>query len=92
MADLVGQLLDGGFDGLICMRSGNVAEQDIAKYKAAGAHCAFGKDVSMKQMIEEVMLQYVRRDRRRRSRGGSSGWAWSQYQGSSSEQYLLYDV
>ena len=48
------------FAGLICIRSGNNALPDLAKYQDAGAHCAFGKDVSMRQMIDDIKVAYVR--------------------------------
>ena len=41
------------------MRSGNVAEHDETNYAAAGAHCIFGKDVLMRQMIEDIKKAYV---------------------------------
>ena len=58
--DLVAQLVEGEFQGLICMRSANVAKHDRTKYAQAGAHCTFGKDVLMKQMVQEMKAAYVR--------------------------------
>ena len=59
--DLVRQLVARGFAGLICMRSANMTEEDVALYRAAGAHCTFGKDGLVKDMILAMKLQYVRR-------------------------------
>ena len=58
--DIIRQLLEREFKGLICVYSGNVAAADIAMYRAAGAHCVFGKDDSMKQIIEDIQIAYVR--------------------------------
>ena len=58
--DIIEHLLRKGYKGLICVRSGNVAVTDLANYEEAGAHCAFGKDVSMRQMIEEIKVAYTR--------------------------------
>ena len=58
--DLVARLVAGGFRGLICMRSGNVAAGDRAQYHAAGAHCVFGKDAGMAQVAEQLKAAYVR--------------------------------
>jgi signal transduction histidine kinase len=58
--DIVRELVDKGYKGLICIRSGNVAEADLAAYEAAGAHCAFGKDVPMKQLIDDMKVAYTR--------------------------------
>ena len=56
--DIVAKLLQGGFQGLICMRSGNTADDDVSKYRTAGAHCVFGKDIPMKQMIARMKEAY----------------------------------
>ena len=58
--DIVEELLECGYKGLICIRSGNVAVEDLAKYDVAGAHCAFGKDVAMKKVIEDMKVAYTR--------------------------------
>ena len=58
--EIARQLVAGGFEGLICIRSGNMAVADLIEYQRAGAHCAFGKDVSMKQVIEDIKVAYVR--------------------------------
>ena len=58
--DIVEELLEQGYKGLICIRSGNVAEEDLAKYDTAGAHCAFGKDVAMRKVIEDMKVAYTR--------------------------------
>ena len=69
--DVVETLVAKGFAGLICMRSANNASEDAAMYRAAGAHCVFGKEVAMKQMIEEIKGLYVRTIIEPRLSGGS---------------------
>ena len=59
--DLVAELVAKRFGGLICMRSANVADKDVRAYKAAGAHCVFGKDVLMKDMIQQMKCEYLQR-------------------------------
>ena len=58
--NIVSQLLKNNYAGLICIRSGSVAEQDLMKYANAGAHCVFGKDMPVKEMILELKAAYVR--------------------------------
>ena len=58
--DLVAELLQANFAGLICIRSANVAEHDLARYAAAGAHCMFGKDMLMREMLKQMKAAYVR--------------------------------
>ena len=58
--DLVKELLEKGFKGLICMRSGNNADDDRKKYFAAGAHCSFGKDESLSRIAKAMKQSYVR--------------------------------
>ena len=58
--DLVRELREKRFQGLLCTRSANVAPEDRAKYMEAGVHCIFGKDVGMRDMIAEMQIAYVR--------------------------------
>ena len=58
--ELIPQLLARGFAGFICMRSGNVSSDDVAMYLEAGAHCVFGKEIPLKQMIDDMKVAYVR--------------------------------
>ena len=57
--DLVRQLVAQQFTGLICMRSGNAAAEDVAFYSRCGAHCVFGKDVPLRRMINELKAAYL---------------------------------
>ena len=59
--DLVRELFKKGFQGLLCVRSANVAPEDQTKYTEAGVHCIFGKDVGMREMITEMQIAYVQR-------------------------------
>ena len=56
--DLVVELTEQRFQGLICMRSANVSDEDIQLYMAAGAHCVFGKEMLMKNMVEQMKQAY----------------------------------
>ena len=58
--ELIPQLLARSFAGFICMRSGNVSSDDVAMYLEAGAHCVFGKEIPLKQMIDDMKVAYVR--------------------------------
>ena len=58
--DLVRELREKRFRGLLCARSANVAPEDRAKYIEAGVHCIFGKDLAMRDMIAEMQIAYVR--------------------------------
>eukprot|EP00667_Euglena_gracilis_P004969 EG_transcript_4998 len=57
--DLVRQLRTRGFPGLICVRSANDGEADCERYRRAGAHCCFGKDVVGSMMMEQLKSAYV---------------------------------
>ena len=59
--DIAAKLVGANFQGMICIRSANMAEHDENKYLTAGAHCMFGKDVPMKQMIKELRQAYMTR-------------------------------
>eukprot|EP00667_Euglena_gracilis_P021259 EG_transcript_23241 len=45
--DLLRQLRDGGFPGLLCMRSANATPLDVALYHRSGAQCVFARAVSI---------------------------------------------
>ena len=63
-SDIVADLRAQGYRGLVCMRSGNTADEDVALYQAAGAQCVFGKEVSMKRMIARMKVAYNEHCRR----------------------------
>ena len=52
--DLVAELIERGFQGLICIRSANATDEDARMYKEAGAHCVFGKDTPVSQVILQM--------------------------------------
>eukprot|EP00667_Euglena_gracilis_P016050 EG_transcript_16746 len=60
--DLVAQLLDLGFRGLICVRSANDSPEDRRWYTHCGAHCVFGKDMLGRRMVE-LKIAYVQLQR-----------------------------
>ena len=57
--DLIQRLLARQFRGLVCVRSGNAAAEDVAFYRQCGAHCVFGKDVPLRRMIGELKAVYL---------------------------------
>eukprot|EP00668_Euglena_longa_P010449 GGOE01012656.1.p1 GENE.GGOE01012656.1~~GGOE01012656.1.p1 ORF type:complete len:429 (-),score=103.92 GGOE01012656.1:633-1919(-) len=58
--DLVHQLREKGFDGLVCIRSANDSVEDREWFRREGAHCCFGKDQLGSQMMGELKSAYVR--------------------------------
>ena len=58
--ELVKQFLEARYRGLICIRSANDEDDDREEYTAAGAHCVFGKDITIKKMAREMKVAYVR--------------------------------
>jgi hypothetical protein len=58
--DIAHDLLASGYRGLLCVRSGNVAEEDLWLYFTAGAHGVFGKDEVMRDMMMRIKALYVR--------------------------------
>eukprot|EP00667_Euglena_gracilis_P005338 EG_transcript_5374 len=58
--DLLQQLVNNGYTGLICIRSANVAADNHQEYIEMGAHCAIGKDVSPKELVGVVCRAYAR--------------------------------
>eukprot|EP00668_Euglena_longa_P010637 GGOE01012882.1.p1 GENE.GGOE01012882.1~~GGOE01012882.1.p1 ORF type:complete len:677 (-),score=154.84 GGOE01012882.1:1081-3111(-) len=57
--DLVVQLLQEGFAGLICLRSANCEEEDVQTYKQSGAHSVIGKDVSGCEFVAMLKSAYL---------------------------------
>eukprot|EP00667_Euglena_gracilis_P004097 EG_transcript_4111 len=57
--DLVRQLCQSGFAGLVCVRSADDGAEDHAEFHRAGAHCCFGKDVLGWQLMEDLKAAYV---------------------------------
>eukprot|EP00667_Euglena_gracilis_P004116 EG_transcript_4133 len=58
--DLVEQLHQSDFPGLICIRSANDGPEDRAGYARSGAHCSFGKDVPGAVLMAELGAAYQR--------------------------------
>ena len=52
--DLVAELIAKRSDALFCIRSGNTSAADREVYSCAGAHCALGKELPMKQMFSQI--------------------------------------
>ena len=50
--DLVEQLVEQGFKGLLCIRSANSSDADEQMYRQKGAHCVLGKDLRGSEMVE----------------------------------------
>eukprot|EP00667_Euglena_gracilis_P010698 EG_transcript_10894 len=57
--DLVVRLLQGGFRGLICLRSANCEEEDVLAYHRSGAHFVVGKDVSGREFVKKLKVAYL---------------------------------
>ena len=62
--ELVESLKADGFTGLMCIRSGNTSDTDIATYKASGCHCVVGKDVPISEAIATIKAAYLQLDPR----------------------------
>eukprot|EP00668_Euglena_longa_P047468 GGOE01063336.1.p1 GENE.GGOE01063336.1~~GGOE01063336.1.p1 ORF type:complete len:694 (-),score=197.72 GGOE01063336.1:908-2803(-) len=57
--ELLRQLVSDGFTGLICIRSANVHPDNQHTFIEAGAHCAIGKDVSPKVLVNTVLHAFA---------------------------------
>ena len=57
--DLVKQLREGGFQGLLCIHSANDAPEDVAKYSAAGAHLSLGKGMRRGDLVTALRQAYA---------------------------------
>ena len=57
--DLIAQLCQNGFQGLLCIRSGNTSEADQDHYLRHGAHCVLGKEMRMQDMVTKIKQAYV---------------------------------
>ena len=57
--DIIEQRLLPDFKGLLCIRSGNTAPEEVREYRRAGAHCVFGKDMLGDAMVRELKAAYV---------------------------------
>ena len=58
--DVVKKLLEAKYSGLMCIRSANDEDHYREEYMAAGAHSVFWKDISVKKMVREMKVAYVR--------------------------------
>mmetsp|Transcript_51250 Transcript_51250/g.83798 ORF Transcript_51250/g.83798 Transcript_51250/m.83798 type:complete len:88 (+) Transcript_51250:1-264(+) len=54
------EVLDKGYEGMACIRSGNVSEADSDLYHRCGAHCIFDKETPVKQLLPKLAIQYER--------------------------------
>ena len=70
---LVQQLLADNFKGLLCIRSANSSEVDVALYTECGAHCAVDKAAQPKEMVEAIKVAYLRHVAQHRPLEGTSG-------------------
>ena len=61
---LVDELLAQNFQGLVCMRSANNTEADVALYLHHGAHCAIDKETPCKEMLAQITTAYRRHSER----------------------------
>ena len=61
---LVDELLSQNFQGLVCMRSANNTEADVALYLHHGAHCAIDKETPCKEMLAQITAAYCRHSER----------------------------
>ena len=56
--ELVVQLVAAGYPGLLCIRSANSSEDDLALYWAAGARCFIDKDLGPQEMVQRIAEAY----------------------------------
>ena len=54
-------VLSRGYDGLACMRSGNVSEEDQQLYFRSGAHCVFDKELPLRDLALQLAREYLHR-------------------------------
>ena len=57
---LVQELLLDNYRGLLCIRSANSSEADVALYKESGAHCSVDKAARPEEMVEQIKVAYLR--------------------------------
>ena len=70
--DLVERLLRGGFRGLLCIHSANDSPEDIAKYKASGAHVCISKGMRIGQILDILKDAYLQLPAARQSASDTS--------------------
>ena len=54
-------VLSRGYNGLACIRSGNVSEEDQQLYMRSGAHCIFDKELPLKDLALQLAREYLHR-------------------------------
>ena len=52
------ELIAAGYKGFACIRSGDSAASDVAQSLAAGAHWHVGKEVPIRDMLQELRVKY----------------------------------
>jgi len=63
--NIVKRLLLLGFEGMVCVRSGDDSPEDQARYADCGAHCFLGKDLTGAELVEKLTSSYSEFQRRR---------------------------
>jgi len=57
--ELLRTIKQGGFQGLLVIRSGNTSDEDILQYREAGCHCVVGKEIPIKQATTIIKKAYL---------------------------------
>ena len=55
---IITELLAEGFQGLLCIRSANTSEADVALYQQSGAHCVIDKALPAARMVRQIVTSY----------------------------------
>jgi len=63
--DIIRRLLMLGYEGMVCIRSGDDSPEDQARYTDCGAHCFLGKDLTGAELVEKLTSSYSEFQRRR---------------------------
>eukprot|EP00669_Euglena_mutabilis_P014295 TRINITY_DN934_c0_g1_i2.p1 TRINITY_DN934_c0_g1~~TRINITY_DN934_c0_g1_i2.p1 ORF type:complete len:216 (-),score=36.18 TRINITY_DN934_c0_g1_i2:317-922(-) len=63
--NIVRRLLLLGYEGMVCIRSGDDAPEDQERYAECGAHCFLGKDLAGGEFVERLTSSYEEFQRRR---------------------------
>ena len=57
-SDIAQQIMAQGYQGLLCIRSGNTSAADQATYFRSGAHCVVDKDVPLTEVIKMLSVEH----------------------------------
>jgi len=75
--NIIKRLLLLGYEGMVCIRSGDDSPEDQVRYADCGAHCFLGKDLTGQVLMERLTSSYHEFGRRRGNGDLTVSWPYA---------------